>query len=206
RSVLVFALLLVVVVGLLFGLGTALRARQTEPYSTLKEAGRGADQGGKAKLQSALVVAQVFFAFVLLVGAGLIMQAFLRLVPAYQGFQAANVLRAEVRLPQKSYSDHERVAEFYERLLKGIVGLPGASAAAIITNSPASNVDNETTFFTIRGRTVLQAADAPAAELQITSPGYFSVLRIPLLSGRLLLDSDRLSTARVAVISHSMAS
>lgn len=203
-NVLRFTLAVVVGVGVFFGVGTALHA-QIEPYSTLKEAGRSGDAGGRARLRSALVVAQVLFAFVLLVGAGLITQAFMRLVTIYQGFHAANVLRAEIRLPQKAYSDGRRISEFYDRMLTASSSLPGTNSAAVVTNSPASNVDNETTFFSIRGRTVLKAADAPSADLQITSPGYFSVLRVPLIAGRLLLDSDKAGSARVAVISRSLA-
>ena len=206
RTVLEFALLLVIGVGVLFGLGTALHAKQAEPYSTLKEGSRGSELGSKGRLRSVLVVAQVVFAFVLLVCAGLVTQAFLRLVTVYQGFQAANVLRMEVRLPQKTYPDNRRVAEFYDRLLKGSAALPGAGSVAVVTNSPASNVDNETTFFSIRGRSILKVADAPSADLQISSPDYFSALRIPLVSGRLFLDSDKIDAARVAVISRSMAS
>jgi len=75
----------------------------------------------------------------------------------------------------------------------------------VVTNSPASNVDNETTFFTINGRPTLKANEAPSADLQISSPDYFTALRIPLLSGRVYSDADHASAARVAVISRSMA-
>jgi putative ABC transport system permease protein len=205
RTALEFTLLLVITVSVLFGVATALHAKQAEPYSTLKESGRGSNLGRKGRLRSALVVAQVVFAFVVLVCAGLVTQAFLRLVTVYQGFQADGVLRMEIRLPQNTYSDNKRVAEFYDRLLKGSAALPGAGAAAVVANSPASNVDNETTFFSIRGRSTVKAADAPSADLQISSPDYFSALRIPLLSGRLFLNSDEIDTACVAVVSRSMA-
>ena len=205
RAVLEFAVLLVLVVGALFGLGSALHVKQADPYTTLKNASRGSDHGNKGRLRSALVVAQVMFAFVLLVCAGLVTQAFLRLVNVYQGFQAANVLRMEVRLPQKIYSDEQRVADFYERLLKETAGLPGAASASVVTNSPASNVDNETTFFTIKGRAEVKSIDAPSAELQIASPDYFSTLRVPLLSGRVFSYADKIAAPRVALISRSMA-
>ncbi len=205
RTVLAFTLLLMAIVALLFGLGTVLHSGQALPYTTLKEAGRGPMLGNKGRLRSALVVAQVMFALVLLVCAGLTTQAFLRLVDVYQGFQAANVLRTEIRLPEKSYSENAQIAGFYDRVLRGSAALPGASAAALVTNSPASNVDNEATFFTINGRSAVKASEAPSADLQISSPDYFSVLRIPLLAGRVYSFADNASTARVAVISRSMA-
>jgi predicted permease len=205
RTVLAFTVLLIAAVGFLFGLATVLHSNQEQPYTTLKEAGRSAMLGSAGRLRSALVVAQVMFALVLLVCAGLTTQAFLRLVGVYSGFQAANVLRTEIRLPEKPYSANSQVANFYDRVLRESVVLPSVSAAAVVTNSPASNVDNETTFFTINGRSVVKATEAPSADLQISSPDYFSVLRIPLLAGRVYSYRDNADAARVAVISRSMA-
>jgi putative ABC transport system permease protein len=205
RTVLGFTVLLIAAVGFLFGFGTVLHSGQALPYATLKEAGRGPMLGSKGRLRSALVVAQVMFALVLLVCAGLTTQAFLRLVAVYQGFQAANVLRTEIRLPEKSYPENSQIASFYDRVLRGGASLPGASAAALVTNSPASNVDNETTFFAINGRSTVKASEAPSADLQISSPDYFSVLRIPLVAGRVYSYTDNANAARVAVISRSMA-
>jgi len=205
RAVLAFTLLLIAVVGFLFGLGTVLHSGQALPYATLKEAGRGPMLGSKGRLRSALVVAQVMFALVLLVCAGLTTQAFSRLADVYQGFQAANVLRTEIRLPEKSYPENSQIASFYDRMLRGSASLPGASAAALVTNSPASNVDNETTFFTIIGRPTVKTSEAPSADLQISSPDYFTVLRIPLVAGRSYTVADNTNAAPVAVISRSMA-
>jgi len=203
--VLAFTVLLVAVVGLSFGLGIVRHSGQAQPYTTLKEAGRGLMLGSKGRLRSALVVAQVMFALVLLVCAGLTTQAFFRLVDVYQGFQAANVLRMEIRLPEKSYPENSQIASFYDRLLRGSASLPGANAAALVTNSPASNVDNETTFFTISGRPEVKASEAPSADLQISSPDYFTVLRIPLVAGRMYSYADNSNAARVVVISRSLA-
>src|SRR5260370_3305304 len=162
-------------------------------------------RGNKGRLRSALVVAQVMFALVLLVCAGLTTQAFLRLVDVYQGFQAANVLRTEIRLPEKSYPENSQIASFYDRVLRGSAALPGENAAALATNSPASNVDNETTFFTINARPAMKASETPSADLQISSPDSFTVLRIPLVAGRVYSFTDNANAARVAVISRSMA-
>jgi putative ABC transport system permease protein len=205
RTVLAFTVLLIAIVGLLFGLGTVLHSSQAHPYTTLKEAGRGPMLGSKGRLRSALVVAQVMFALVLLVCAGLTTQAFLRLVDVYQGFQAANVLRTEIRLPEKPYPENSQIASFYDRMLRGSASLPGVTAAALVTNSPASNVDNETTFFTVKGRLTVKASETPSSDLQISSPDYFSVLRIPLVAGRTYTFADNANAARVAVISRSMA-
>src|SRR5260370_7566796 len=141
--------------------------------------------GSKGRLRSALVVAQVMFALVLLVCAGLTTQAFLRLVDVYQGFQAANVLRTEIRLPEKSYPENSQIASFYDRALRGSAALPGASAAALVTNSPASNADNDTTFFTINALPAMKPGETPSPYLQISIPDSLPASRIPPVAGRL---------------------
>jgi putative ABC transport system permease protein len=204
RTALAFAILLIAVVAIVFGVAAALHAGRVDPYATLKETGRGPVLG-KGKVRNALVVAQVMFALVLLVCAGITAEGFVRLARLYQGFEPANVLRLEISLPEKSFSDSTKVSNFYEQLLKGATGLPGVQAAALVTNSPASNVDNDTTFFTIEGQPSLKASEAPAADLQISSPDYFSVLRIRLVTGREYTDADNVRATRVVVISRSMA-
>jgi len=204
RTVLLFTVLLAALVGVLFGFVAAVHSKRAEPFATLKEAGRGPMLGGQGKLRNALVVAQVMFALILLVCAGLITNAFARLAEVYRGFRPASVLRIEINLPEKTYSTNTEISGFYERLLRGASALPGTSAA-IVSNSPASNVDNETTPFTIEGRSALKASDAPSADLQISSPDYFQELRIPLIAGRDYSQSDNANSARVAVISKTMA-
>jgi len=205
RTVLLFTVLLAGMVGILFGLVAVLQSRSAEPFATLKEAGRGPMLGVQGKLRSTLVVAQVMFALVLLVCAGLITEAFARLTNVYRGFQPANILRVEINLPKQTYGDNAKTLSFYTRLLRATAALPGVTDAAIVTNSPASNVDNGTTPFTIEGRPVLKPSDAPSAELQISSPNYFQELHIPLIGGRVYSESDNADSARVAVISRTLA-
>jgi putative ABC transport system permease protein len=205
RSVLAFTIVLVTAVGIAFGLGTVLYAGKTEPYTTLKEGGRGAALGGRSKFRSALVAAQVMFALVLLVCAGVTTDAFLRLARVYRGFEPANVLRIELGLPEQSYRENSQITNFYQRVLSGSAALPGVSAAALVTNTPASNVDNETTLFTIDGRAALKPEETPSAELQISTPSYFRELRIPLFAGRLYSEADNATAMPVAVISRTMA-
>jgi len=204
-AVLLFTVLVAVLVGILFGLVAVLHSRSSEPFATLKEAGRGPLLGGQGKLRSALVVVQVMFALVLLVCAGLITEAFTRLADAYRGFQPANILRVELNLPKQPYADNDKILSFYTRLLRAMAALPGVSAASIVTNSPASNVDNETTPFTIEGRPSLKTSDIPSSDLQISSLDYFRELHIPLIAGRFYSEADNVNSARVVVISRSMA-
>jgi putative ABC transport system permease protein len=192
-------------VGVLFGLAAALHAGRADPYDTLKEAGRSPLLGVRGKLRSALVVAQVVFALVLLVCAGLTREGFKHLASVYRGFEPANVLRLEISLPEKSYPDNAKITAFYERVLRDASALPGATAAALVSNSPASNIDDETTLFTIEGQPALKASETSAADLQISSPDYCRALRVPLVAGRVYSEADSGDAARIAVISRSMA-
>jgi putative ABC transport system permease protein len=205
QTALVFAIALAATVGIASGIATALHAGRVDPYGTLKESGRGPMLGRKGKLRSSLVVAQVMLALILLVCAGITGEGFVRLANVYHGFEPANVLRLEISLPEKSYSDKARVTNFYEQLVRGGSALPGVQTTALVTNTPASNVDNGTTLFTIEGRPALQASETPAADLQIASPDYFRVMRIRLLDGREYSLADNAGTARVAIIGKGMA-
>ena len=205
RNVLTFTILVTVLVGILFGLAAVFHSGRVDLNKTLKETGIGSMTPAKVKLRSAMVVTQVSFALVLLVCAGLTIQGFARLADSYQGFQPANLLRVEINLPPKDYADDGKVRNFYEQLLRSTSALPGVTSAALATNLPASNVDNEMSYFTIQGRPVIKKDETPAADLQISSPDYFRALMVPVISGRVFSDADSESAARVVVISRSMA-
>jgi len=204
-SVLGFTILLAVVVGILFGLITVLHGSHMDLNKTLKETGAVSVSRTKGRLRSALVVTQVIFALVLLICAGSTIQGFARLANVYAGFQPASVMRFEIALPENAYDDNAKISQFYQRVLHDVSALPGADSTSLITNPPASNVDNDTTTFTIDNRGPLKADELPQADLQIASPMFFATLRIPLISGRLFADSDAAGARGVVVISRSTA-
>ena len=205
-AVLFFTILLSVLLGLFFGLATALHLRRINLNDVLKETGRTTAAPARGRLRNALVSVQMTFALILLVCAGLTMQGFNRLANVYQGFQPDQVLKFQLSLPENSYSENTKRGNFFQSTLHGVSALPGVSEAALASNLPASNVDNEKTLFTIEGRPALQASQAPSADLQIIGGQYFPALKIPLIAGRLFTDADNASEARVVIISQTMAS
>src|SRR6266446_6633025 len=205
-SVLAFTILAALAVGVFLGLATMLHTSRVEPNKTLKETGTGTVTRTKRRVRSALVVAQVMIALILLVCAGQTIQGFVRLANVYQGFQPASVLRVEISLPQKVYADSLKTTNFYEQLLRGAASLPGVQHASLVSNPPASNVDNETTFFSIVGQPAFKINETPSADLQIASPDFFDTLRVSSVAGRVFSDGDSADAARVAVISRGMAS
>jgi len=204
-TVLFSTILLSLLLGLVFGLAAALHLRHINLNTVLKETGRSSAGPARGRLRNGLVSAQVALALILLVCAGLTMQGFSRLAQAYQGFQPDRVLKFEVSLPKNTYPDNVKRANFFRTALRGVSSLPGVSSAALTSNLPASNVDNEKTLFTIQGRPALQASEAPAADLQTIGGDYFSVLKIPLIAGRFFSVADNATAARVAIISRTMA-
>jgi predicted permease len=198
-------ILLAVALGFLFGYAAVLYTGRVNLGKALKESGPGSLTRSRARLRSTLVVAQVVFALVLLVSAGLTIEGFVRLAAVYKGFEPDGVLKAELSLPESSYSDATKITAFYRQLLGSAAAMPGVKKAALATNLPASNVDNEMILFTIEGRPPAKPNETLSADLLTASPDYFAALRIPLMAGRLFSDSDNGSVERVAVITRSMA-
>lgn len=206
RSVLAFAILLSVALGLLFVFVIALNMRRIDLNKVLKQTGRGSITLSRGRLRNALVSAQMTLALVLLVCAGLTIQGFNRLTAVYQGFQPDHVLKFEVALPDDSYADNSKAMSFFHTALREVSALPGVSNAALATNLPASNVESEKSPFTMEGLPPVRASEAPSADLQVISEDYFAALRVPLIAGRFFTEADNASAAPVVIISQSMAS
>jgi putative ABC transport system permease protein len=205
-SVLAITILAALAVGVFLGLATMLHTSRVEPNKTLKETGTGTVTRTKRRVRSALVVAQVMIALILLVCAGQMIQGFVRLANVYQGFEPDRVLRIEISLPQKVYTDNVKITNFYQQVLRGTASLSGVQHASLVTSPPASNVDNETTFFSIEGQHALKASEMPSADLQVASPDFFDTLKIASVAGRTFSDADSDGAARVALVSRGMAS
>jgi putative ABC transport system permease protein len=204
-SVLAFTIALAAMVGVFFGLATVFHAGRVDLNQTLKEGGPGSMTRSRARLRGTLVVAQVVFALVLLVCAGLTIQGFARLANVYAGFQPETVVKLEPVLPANSYTDATKIANFYQQLLRQTAALPGVTSAALVANPPASSIDNDTASFVIESRPSTRPGDTPSADLQIASPDYFRTLRIALLSGQEFSGADNDGGARVALVSRSLA-
>jgi predicted permease len=204
-NVLLFALALSLGCTLLAGLFPALQLSASGPGEALREAGpRSSVSRGSRRLHQALVVAEIGLAVILLSGAGLLIRSHLRVQAANRGFDSTNVLLLQVDLPQ-TYNNRSKVATFYSEALQRIRGLPGVVAAGAISDffihrQPDYRIAQE-------GRPPARPEDPapPLTEDQIL-PGYFEAMRIPLIRGRLLQDSDLAEgSPQVIVINEEMA-
>jgi predicted permease len=187
--------------GLVFGLAPAVQASRPDLNETLKEGGR-ASSPGAGPTRQALIVTEAALAVVLLVGAGLLVNSFVRLLRVPLGVDSSHVLTAHLSLPERTYPDAARQAIVTEALLERIRAVPGVEVAgASLTLPLASPYD---TFIEIPGRR--GPADGRfACDFDHVAPGYFAALRVPLLRGRLFDARDAASRARVAVVNETFA-
>lgn len=204
-KVLGFTLFVSVATGVIFGLAPAIQALRFKQSETLKEGGRDAATGGSGKrLRSLLVTAEVAISLVLLIGAGLLINSFVRLRNVDPGFRSDNLLTMRIVMPLSKYLDRPRRIAFYNDMLQRVQSLGGVKSVAITSNLPLYRQGNSMSV-QIYGRPELPPAQQPVVVTRIVSPGYFDTMTIPLLSGRKFTDQDVVTTPRVAVISETMA-
>jgi putative ABC transport system permease protein len=202
--VLGFTFLLSVLTGVLFGLVPALQASRTDLSEALKEGGlRGTGLLRHGRARSVLVVAEVALSLTLLVGAGLLLKSFLRLVEVPPGFRPEHVLTMDASLPQSRY-DGAAVARFYRQLLERVSALPGVESAGAVTLLPLSGEDSSTGFF-VEGQPPPPPAERPHTHHRAVSAGYFQALGVELVQGRGFTDADSDGAPRVAIVNQTMA-
>ena len=204
-KVLGFTLLVSVVTGLIFGLAPALQSVRFNQIETLKEGGRDAATGGSGKrLRGLLVMAEVAISLVLLIGAGLLINSFLRLRKVDPGFKTDNLLTMKIVLPDAKYERTAQRAAFYSELIQRLQSIAGVKSAAVTTNLPLYLQGNSISI-NIEGRPEPPPGQEPIIVTRVISPSYFDTMSIPLLKGRQLTDQDTNKSPDVVVISETMA-
>jgi putative ABC transport system permease protein len=199
-----FMALVCLVTGVLFGLAPALQVSRTNVNEILKEGGRGAGGGSRARrLTSAMVVAELTLTLVLLTGAGLMIRSFLKLYSMEIGAETSHVLKMRTTLSAGRYPTPEKRQQFYDALLARLRAVPGVSSVATTTNLPLQGGDGRQIEF--EGRPPSDPKSAPRASFLLVSPGYFDALSIPLRRGRLLRDQDGTAGSETVVVSEHFA-
>ena len=203
--VVVFAFALSVVTGLVFGLAPALQATHLHIRESLNEEGRGSSGGARRRgARSALVVAELGLALVLLVGAGLLLRSFATLTRVSPGFDPENLLVVNLPLSPRDYAESAARASLVERIVDRVKALPGVQRAGITTTVPMSGA-GASIHFNRAAYPPKGPDDYVVVGLRAATPDYLSTLGVPLRRGRLISDSDRDGTPFVAVVNESMA-
>jgi predicted permease len=215
--VLAFALLISILTGLMFGLVPAFHSSRTALSSASREGGRGSGYSTKTgRLRDVLIVSELAFAVILMVGAGLLLRTLRDLLQENPGFNPTHVVAANIQLPNPNereadaYLDVPRRASFDRELLRRLKAIPGVELAAITSALPSTNTNPNAVGgiayegFAIEGRPVEALQDLRAERIRI-SPDYFKVLQASLLRGRSFTEGDEDRKPLVAIIDESTA-
>jgi len=201
--VLGFTLGIVVMTTLVFGLVAALTVRSEKAVGVLN-ASRGSSMGGRARrATSALVVAEVALAIVLLVGAGLILRSFAALLAVDPGFRTENVMTMSVQLPTNRYRERGAREGFYTQAVAQIKAIPGVQEVGMAAVTPLTG-NNWTSPFERPEQPVAPGERPPEVGWQLASNGYFKALQIPLVAGRLFDDRDGPNAPPVVIVSEAI--
>ena len=199
-SVLLLSLLVSMLISLLAGLWPAVRLSGASAFAALRSGGRGGMDKGQHRLRAAFVSVQVALALVLLVTSGLVFRALARLQQGDFGFDAAQILTAEVGLSPASYEGRDVLTAFYTPLLDRVRAIPGVRDAGLILILPIQNWGWNSDV-QIVGQPPAPPNEERLAEFRLVTPGYFRVFGLQLVRGRLLDDKlDTLASPRTVVV------
>ena len=202
-----FTLLVSLLTAILFSVAPALVASQAGASIALHEAG-GKNTAGPArqKLGSVLVAAELAFAFLLLMGAGLMLRTFANLRAVSPGFNPRNVLTVQVTLTEARYPDLAQRKAFFDKLLAAVRALPGVESAGGTTTLPFYYGFSSPVKMTLKDHPSLLADQLLSVPLSHVTPDYFSAMQVPLRAGRFFTAEDRPGSLPVAIVSQEFAS
>jgi putative ABC transport system permease protein len=202
--ILAFTASISVASGIVFGLGPLFGTARAQAGEWLKASNRVAG-GGQSLLRNGLAVAQIAIALILLIGTGLMVRSFVKLIHVAPGYRSEGVLTGRLSLPRSRYPDNHQIAVFERGLLEQLEGSPAIQSAGFTTYLPLSGSDNGWAFL-IEGRPPLPTGIFYFAKYRPVSAGYFETLGIPILRGRSFTRGDeREGSPWVVVINESMA-
>ena len=197
-----FTLAIALVTGIVFGLAPALQARGAALTNALKDATRGSTEGSRRTwIRNALVVSEVAFACVLLVGAGLLIRSLIRVLDVDMGFDPAHAATIRVD-PDSRYTTPEQRNAYFDEVLRRVKDIPGVQSAGITDALPLGR--NRTWGSPAKGVTY-ERGRFPFAFVRVVSDGYPAAMGIPLRAGRDLLPSDTPTSEPVMMVNETMA-
>jgi putative ABC transport system permease protein len=203
--VLIFAGVLSLATGLLFGMAPILTGSRVDLSGALKAGARTV--GGDAPRQlarSVFVVGEVALTFVLVFGAGLLLRSLISAQQANPGVDARDILSVELRLPGSSYNGADAIGLFHTALSSELRAIPGVTGISRV-RCPPGNGDCADWFYSIPGRPQPARNEVPIALTNVTEPGYFGTMRIALRQGRDFSETDRPNGPKVAIVNETFA-
>ena len=204
REVAGFAFLLALLTGVLCGLAPGFAALRTNVIASLKDGARsGSAAASHARLRSALVVAEIAIALVLLCASGLLLRSYLNMSNVDLGFQPDHVTTAAFALPDKEYRAQAQVDAFSSQVLQRLSQLPGVQSVGLTSALPTTGGCCEA--FVAEGYLNPREPGLTLAANSEVRGNYFNVMGIPLLRGRYFTDDDNANSQLVAIVDHEFA-
>jgi predicted permease len=198
---LAFTLAIAIVTGIVFGLAPALQSSEAALHDALKDATRGSTGGRRTWVRNALLVSEIAFACVLLVGAGLLIRSFVRVLDVDLGFRPSRAVTVRVD-PDSSYSTREKRLAYFDEVLRRVKEIPGVESAGITDALPLGR--NRTWGARAKGVTY-ERGRGPSAFVRVVSDGYPAAMGIPLIAGRDISAQDTPATEPVMLVNETMA-
>jgi len=203
-AVLLFAFALVAITALIFGSVPAFSSARTDFNRSLKESGRSASKGrDHQRLRATLVIVEISLSMMLLVGAGLLLHSFQRVLDTNPGFRPEHVLTASIDLPTTQYNSAEQVVAFYKQLIDRLRQMPGSVATGASSDLPLQG--GWTHVFTLENGQPPRGAGFNTSFHSVIYGDYLQSMGIPLLRGRYFTEQDNAKSTRVLIVSESLA-
>ena len=202
--VLAFTGALALLTGILFGLAPALQSSRQDLAATLNSVTRGAFASVSHRLRSALAVAEIAFAVLLVISAGLLLRSFWSLSHVDPGFRTTRVLTARITPNQSLCTDPSRCISLYNELLNRVRALPGVNSAALVNTLPLGGRVAKRPL-EIENFTVAPGENGPLFWMDAVTPDYFDLMHIPVIAGRAFTSADLPSQSNVVLVSAATA-
>jgi len=204
-SVLGFTILVAVATGILFGFAPAIQISRSALFESLKEGSRGSTAGRHSQFaRSVLVVSEVAFSLMLLVGAGLLVRSFALMLAEPLGFDPANLLTAQVILPDTHYAAGPQILNFYQAVVERLNAIPGVTSASAADFLPLTRW-NGFCDFDIAGRASPPSGKHFTGQYRVADWRYLPTMGMTVKEGRGFLSSDGPSTQGVALVNEALA-
>jgi putative ABC transport system permease protein len=204
-GVLLFAAAVTVITGILFGLAPALQATRTNLTEPMKEGGQGSTPTGSgARVRSALVIAEVALAFVLLVGSGLLLRSLFAVLAVDPGFDATNVFTASLPIAQAQHPDPAELNQYLKSIREAVDAVPGVRETALTSALPLQGWGYGMPYLAA-GTEVIDRSNRRGGAFKIVTPSYFQALGIQLAAGRALQETDVAGAPPVMVVNETLA-
>jgi putative ABC transport system permease protein len=198
-SVVAFVAAICCVTAVVFGIAPAFQLSAVSLQGSLQEGSRSGASRARRRLQGIFVTAEFALALLLLVGAGLLVRSFAKLLQTNPGFRPERVLTMSVPLPARAYSNAAQIRAFYQQALQRISALPGVESGGLSNDLPLNGTITDAV--TVEGRT----GATPATRVSWVLGNYFRTMGISVLRGRAFTPEDRQGTQLVAIISDGTA-